>query len=344
MAYKIQSGDTLGRIAQNQGVTLDQILALNPEITNPNLIQVGQSLALPDTPEDEVVSLESEFDKPAPTATAKPQALDNVIEPIETFTETEVKDAINPIAEIGQGLVNMFIPKVYGDNVDEIPEDAQLRAGEPPSVEAIADITTAKNPADMAIKYLGIDETEAEGAQAVREFFDNIGLEAWKKNLTPEEFAKNNAWCAAFVTQVLRDSGVDTMDLLNTKDPYVQVRAKSYANAGTAVPINEVKPGDVMVKYHDEETRKKLNLESVAHVGIVAKVEDGEVYYIGGNTGDKVELSSYNLEDNTFDFRRVTGKEDIPTESLPSLLELRAGKLGRKIVDNVSNFFSNIIS
>jgi len=343
VAYKIQAGDTLGKIAKNQGVTLDQILELNPDITNPNKIRLGQNLALPDTPEDEVVSLESEFDKPQPVKTARPQTLDDVIDPIETFTETEVKEPINPLAEIGQGLVNMFIPKAYGDVADKIPEDVKLRAGEPPSVEAIADITTAKNPADMAIKYLGIDENKSEGAEAVRGFFDNIGLEGFKKDLSPEEFAQNTSWCAAFVTQVLRDSGIDTMKALGETDPYAQVRASAYAKAGVGVPTEEVKAGDVMVKYHDEETRKKYNT-GIAHVGIVAKVEDGEVYYIGGNTGNKVELSSYKLDDNKFDFRRVTGKEDIPPESLPSLLELRAGKVGRQIVDRVSNFFSNVIS
>jgi uncharacterized protein (TIGR02594 family) len=339
VAYKVQSGDTLGRIAQSSGASLDQILALNPEITNPNLIRVGQNILLPDTPQDEVVSLESEFDKPAPT---EPRSLDDVVSPMEE--EPSMTDSVfGTLGDIGSGLVNMFIPKAYGDTTDKIPEDVQLRAGEPPSVEAIADITTAKNPADMAIKYLGIDENKSEGAEAVRGFFDNIGLEGYKKDLTPDQFAQNTSWCAAFVAQVLRDSGIDTMKALGGTDPYAQVRAASYAKAGTGVPINEVKAGDVMVKYHDEETRKKYNT-GIAHVGIVAKVEDGEVYYIGGNTGDKVELSSYKLDDNQFDFRRVTGKEDIPPESLPSLLQLRAGKVGRQIVDRVSNFFSNVIS
>lgn len=40
--YVVVSGDTLSRIASRFGLTLAQLLALNPQITNPNLIQVGQ--------------------------------------------------------------------------------------------------------------------------------------------------------------------------------------------------------------------------------------------------------------------------------------------------------------
>lgn len=340
MAYKVQSGDTLGQIAQTQGLKLDQILKLNPEITSPNKISVGQDIVLPDTAQDEVVSLNSEFNQ-APTSQA--ETLENTIEPIETSKPTETTSPLSPIAEIGQGLVNMFIPKAYGDAASTIPEDAKLIAGQPPTVEAIADISTAKNPADMAIKYLGIDENTPEGAEAVRGFFDNIGLSGYGAEKTADQFAQDTPWCATFLAQVLRDSGVDTMKFLGTKDPYVQMRAAAYANAGTGVPVDDVKAGDVMVKYHSDEARKKDKTLGVAHVGIVSHIKDGELYFVGGNTGNKVELSSYNLADNKFDFRRVTGKQDIPPETLPSLLELKAGKMGRKIVNKVSTFFENII-
>lgn len=40
--YTVVAGDTLSRIAARFGLTLAQLLALNPQITNPNLIQIGQ--------------------------------------------------------------------------------------------------------------------------------------------------------------------------------------------------------------------------------------------------------------------------------------------------------------
>jgi spore germination protein YaaH len=45
--YTVVSGDTLGAIASHNGITLSELLALNPSITNPNYITVGQQIILP---------------------------------------------------------------------------------------------------------------------------------------------------------------------------------------------------------------------------------------------------------------------------------------------------------
>ncbi|MGH2542626.1 MAG: trypsin-like peptidase domain-containing protein, partial [Ardenticatenaceae bacterium] len=45
--YTVQTGDTLGSIAARQGTSVSAILGANPQITNPNVIRVGQQLFLP---------------------------------------------------------------------------------------------------------------------------------------------------------------------------------------------------------------------------------------------------------------------------------------------------------
>jgi len=45
--YTIKSGDTLSAIAASKGTTVNELLKLNPTITNPNLIYAGKSLNLP---------------------------------------------------------------------------------------------------------------------------------------------------------------------------------------------------------------------------------------------------------------------------------------------------------
>jgi LysM repeat protein len=45
-SYTVVSGDTLSQIARRNGTTVQQLQALNPSITDPNLIRVGQSINL----------------------------------------------------------------------------------------------------------------------------------------------------------------------------------------------------------------------------------------------------------------------------------------------------------
>ena len=49
MTYVVKAGDTLSKIATRNGITLAQLLQLNPSIKNPNQIKVGDKINLPDT-------------------------------------------------------------------------------------------------------------------------------------------------------------------------------------------------------------------------------------------------------------------------------------------------------
>lgn len=45
--YSVRSGDTLGKIADTHGTTVDALMAANPSISNANRISLGQKIALP---------------------------------------------------------------------------------------------------------------------------------------------------------------------------------------------------------------------------------------------------------------------------------------------------------
>jgi len=45
-SYIVQRGDTLRIIANRFGRTVDGLLAVNPKITNPNVIYVGQVIRI----------------------------------------------------------------------------------------------------------------------------------------------------------------------------------------------------------------------------------------------------------------------------------------------------------
>lgn len=72
----VASGDTLSGIARRNGVELDALLKANPDITNPNLIRVGQQIRLPvDTFERAAPPVTTAAPKPTPpTPATKPAA------------------------------------------------------------------------------------------------------------------------------------------------------------------------------------------------------------------------------------------------------------------------------
>ena len=42
--YRVEQGDTLWEIARRFGLSLETLIALNPQIKNPNLIHVGDEV------------------------------------------------------------------------------------------------------------------------------------------------------------------------------------------------------------------------------------------------------------------------------------------------------------
>src|ERR1700741_3481921 len=77
MNYVVKAGDTLSKIATRNGMTLAQLLQLNPSIKNPNKISVGDKINLPDTSTENTKPLPSNVvpAKPANTTAAAGGAL-----------------------------------------------------------------------------------------------------------------------------------------------------------------------------------------------------------------------------------------------------------------------------
>jgi hypothetical protein len=168
--------------------------------------------------------------------------------------------------------------------------------------------------------------------------FDNIVGKEWRSDMPLSEFAQNTSWCAAFVANVLSQAGVkDLNEKLGTSDSFDQTRAISYLDIGTPVEPRQAQAGDVLIKVHTPEEQKKYSAGQ-AHNGIVVKVEGDEVYYIGGNTGDKVELSSYNINTADVRIRRVTSNDIPETKITPWLWQLKAGKAYRKSFNKLTDF------
>lgn len=53
--YVVASGDTLSKIAASFGITVEELLAANPQITDPNKIQIGDQIVIPQPEPSEIV-------------------------------------------------------------------------------------------------------------------------------------------------------------------------------------------------------------------------------------------------------------------------------------------------
>ncbi len=88
--YEVQSGDTLGSIADAFGLTIDELIAANT-LENPDVLDVGDILIIP---------IPAEFDDPDPTEVAQPtQTLAPPTLP-ETGNVTPLPPWFNPQIEI----------------------------------------------------------------------------------------------------------------------------------------------------------------------------------------------------------------------------------------------------
>jgi LysM repeat protein len=67
----VKTGDNLSKIAVEHGVTVDQILAANPDITNPNQITLGQQITIPG-PSPSVPEVVGGSESPAASGEALP--------------------------------------------------------------------------------------------------------------------------------------------------------------------------------------------------------------------------------------------------------------------------------
>lgn len=85
-------------------------------------------------------------------------------------------------------------------------------------------------------------------------------------------------WCASFVGAILAECGVQGTGRLN---------ARSYLDWGREVSVREAQPGDIVVFWRGSPDA------ATGHVAFFDHVEGTEIYVLGGNQGNAVNVSPY---------------------------------------------------
>lgn len=133
---------------------------------------------------------------------------------------------------------------------------------------------------DLARLEIGTYEWAEGSNPRIDAYFDDVGY----PSMTDE-----TAWCAAFTGAMLKRSGYPHTGKLT---------ARSYLDWGKPVDLSKAQPGDVVVLWRGSPTSWQ------GHVGFFDRQDDGNVYLLGGNQRDQVNVSGYSV-DRVLSVRRM---------------------------------------
>jgi len=185
-----------------------------------------------------------------------------------------------------KGQLRQKFMKFLDRNPDATPEEIQQKAhslGVEFTTESIkskmlqkqGDRTTASVGTGDALRvaqsYLGIQEIPGSG--------NNPQISKWINQIDKNNHSDSTAWCSAFVNGVAEEAGLEHTGRLN---------AQSWLDVGRSVHPRSAQPGDVVVfRWGSQKSWQ-------GHVGFFQGYDkNGRMRVLGGNQGNKVQVSSY---------------------------------------------------
>ena len=258
--YTVVLGDTLGKISNRFGVTVDQLVKLN-NIDNPNLIYVGTVLKVSETaaPKAEVKVAKAEGTVAKAEGTvAKAAVVENTaektvvkVDPVQTVP---AKATVAPVAPKAEVKKEVAAPKVEAKKEVAAPK-AEVKKEAP---VATAAPNVAAKPAAPAAAATTQAASSNKGAAIYQAALAQLG---------------RYQDCTMLVTNALKAVGINFHDW-----------PAGYMSLGTVVPASQAQPGD-LVYYANGGT-------GLAHIGVYAG--NGQAVH-GGWLGNQTVLNSANI-------------------------------------------------
>lgn len=139
------------------------------------------------------------------------------------------------------------------------------------------------------------------------------------------------AWCAAWVTWVMRHAGVPVDSVLNykgcaTASDWFEARGRFRSRKSGYVP----KPGDIIMYEWNPEDEGTPYDDGDDHTGIVEYVEDGIVHTIEGNNGGQCRRDWWSLSNSYISGYCVPLYNMENKKEEPDLTEAEARKIARE--------------
>ena len=255
--YTVVLGDTLGKISNRFGVSVDQLVKLN-NIDNPNLIYVGTVLKVS---ENAAAKAEVTVAKPEATV-AKATVVENTaektvakVDPVQTVTAKPATAVATP--KVG---VKKETPAVAPKA--EVKKETPVAA---PKAEVKKETPVATAAPSVAAK-----PAAPAAAATTQAASSNKGAAIYQAALAQLGRYQD---CTMLVTNALKAVGINFHDW-----------PAGYMSLGTVVPASQAQPGD-LVYYANGGT-------GLAHIGVYAG--NGQAVH-GGWLGNQTVLNSANI-------------------------------------------------
>jgi TIGR02594 family protein len=257
--HKVKKGETLTKIAQKLGTTVEALLHANPKITDPNKIYIGQKIRLPAKTGRPVARKEDgevKIDRPKARETntqppaEKVQTKSTVNTEANTQTKRENGEKQTPPQPRQKKEVNR-VNSVDGKPVTVVKQGGQ----ELPWIK-------------IARQEIGVKEIRGKvHNKRVIEYHSTTGK-------APDD---ETAWCSSFVNWSLKQVGIKGTN---------NAQAISWQIMHWGVALSTPVYGCIGVR------RKPNGING--HVAfIVGKTKDGNLIALGGNQGDEVNLQEF---------------------------------------------------
>lgn len=255
--YTVVLGDTLGKISNRFGVSVDQLVKLN-NIDNPNLIYVGTVLKVS---ENAAAKAEVTVAK-AENTVAKATVVENTtektvakVDPVQTVPAKPAVTAVAPKTEVKK-------------ETPAVAPKAEVKK-ETPAATPKAEVKK-ETPVATAAPSVAAKPAAPAAAATTQAASSNKGAAIYQAALAQLGRYQD---CTMLVTNALKAVGINFHDW-----------PAGYMSLGTVVPASQAQPGD-LVYYANGGT-------GLAHIGVYAG--NGQAVH-GGWLGNQTVLNSANI-------------------------------------------------
>ena len=265
--YTVVLGDTLGKISNRFGVSVDQLVKLN-KLDNPNLIYVGTVLKVSENAAAKAEVTVAKAENTVAKATVVENTTEKTVAKVDPVQTVPAKPAVTAVAT----------PKVETPAVAPKAEVKKETPAAAPKAEvkketpAVAPKTEVKKETTVATAAPSVAAKPAAPAAAAttQAASSNKGAAIYQAALAQLGRYQD---CTMLVTNALKAVGINFHDW-----------PAGYMSLGTVVPASQAQPGD-LVSYANGGT-------GLAHIGVYAG--NGQAVH-GGWLGNQTVLNSANI-------------------------------------------------